>query len=121
MVRQRFEEAVRAYNRRDFLVSQELFERVYAESAEAERPFVRCLLMLASSMYIHFERGGGQGTLNLLRQVLVQMEDFRPACIGVDVDGLYEAVEAWYRDLESRRRPGARFVDRWLMPRITFR
>jgi len=112
--------ALDLYNRGDYLGSQELLETVYAASEVQDQPLVRALLMLASGMHLHFHRGGGRGALNLFRNSLVALDDFRPRRLGVDVDELYQALEAYVDDLKDRRKPGAGFLDRWLAPRIRY-
>jgi len=118
--REKFSRAIGLYNGREFLASQELFEEVHGAADEAERPLVRGLLMLACSMHLHFRRGGGRGVTKLLRQCLFALEEFRPRRLGVEVDELCGAVEAYLGELDTRRKPGAGVFDRWLAPRIRF-
>jgi len=114
----KFCDALNRYNRGEYLDCQELLEEVYRESDASEQPLVRAIAMLASAMHLHFKRGGGRGVLNLLRLCLVTLDDYRPRHLGVAVDELHEAVEAYLQDLQDRRKPGAGFFDRWLAPRI---
>jgi predicted metal-dependent hydrolase len=116
-----FYRAIDCYNRADYLAAQELFEAAHAASEPADRPLVRALLMLACGMHLHFQRGGGRGTANLFRQTLVVLDDYRPRHLGVEVDELSEALQAYLDDLNDRRKPGAGFFDRWLAPRIRYR
>jgi hypothetical protein len=71
-------------------------------------------------MHLHFNRGGGRGTLNLFRQSLIALEDFRPRRLGIETAELYDALAAYVEELQERRRPGARLFDRWLAPRIRY-
>jgi predicted metal-dependent hydrolase len=119
--RDRFAAAIGLYNRGEYLACQETLEQIHAETAAAEQPLVRALLLLACGMHLHFNRGGGRGTLNLLRQSLVALDDFRPRRLGVEVDDLFEALQAYVEDLQERNKSGARFLDRWLAPRIKYR
>jgi len=114
-------EALDLYNRGDYLSCQETLEQVYTGCVADEQPLVRALLMLACGMHLHFHRGGGRGTLNLFRQCLIALEDFRPRRLGIDVADLSEALGAYVEDLQERRRGGARLFDRWLAPRIRYR
>lgn len=117
---QRFYDGVKQYNRADYLGAQECFERVHAECEPADQALVKGLLMLACAMHLHFNRGGGRGTLNLLRQSLIALDDYRPSHRGVQVGELYDALDAYVQDLQERTSAGARFLDRWLAPRIRY-
>lgn len=119
--REKLYEALTLYNQGEYMDCQERLEALHAEAEDADRPLVRGLLALSCGMYMHFRRGGGRGVLNLFRQSLVALDGFRPRHLGVEVEELFDAVQAYLGDLEDRRRPGARFVDRWLVPRIRFK
>ena len=115
-----FSDALSLYNRGEYLDCQETLEAVYAASDAKEQPLVRAILQLACGMHLHFNRGGGRGALNLFRQSLIALDDFRPRYLGVETDELYEALDAYLQELQERRKPGANFFDRWLAPRIRF-
>jgi hypothetical protein len=117
---QRFYDALDQYNRGDYLSAQEALERVHAECEAADQGLIKGLLMLACGMHLHFNRGGGRGTLNLLRQSLIAFDDYRPMHHGVQVAELYDALDAYVQELQDRSKPGARFLDRWLAPRIRY-
>lgn len=116
-----FYQALDLYNRGEYLDCQESLEQVHAGADASDQPLVRAVLMLACAMHLHFRRGGGRGTLNLVRQSLVTMEPFRPRHLGVEVGELYEALEAYLEELKDRRKAGAIFFDRWLVPRVRYR
>lgn len=114
-------EGIALYNRGDYLAAQERLESVLNQVGSDDEPLVRALLMIACGMHLHFQRGGGRGTLNLFRQGLMILDDLRPEASGVATGELYEALEAYLQDLQDRRKPGANFFDRWLAPRIRYR
>ena len=122
---QPFDERLRAaldlYNRGDYLEAQEALEGLYEEAGADVQPLVRAMAILATAMHLHFRRGGGRGVINLLRQFLMTVEDGRQARLGIDVAQLSEAVEAYLADLQDRRKPGAGFFDRWLVPKVSYR
>ncbi len=111
-------EAAALYNRGLYLESQEAFERIHGECDAGRQALPRALLMVACAMHLHFRRGGGRGVQNLLRQSLVILDDLRPRCEGVDTEALYENLAAYLQELGERKRPGAGFFDRWLVPKI---
>jgi hypothetical protein len=118
--RDQLAEGITLYNRGDYFAAQEHLEAVLNAVGADEQPLPRALLMLACGMHLHFHRGGGRGALNLFRQSLILLDDLRPDREGVAVAELVEAMEAYLRELEDRRNPGASFFDRWLAPRIRF-
>lgn len=110
--------AVRLYNEGDYLACQELLEEIHRSCTEEEKALVRALAMLATAMHLHFHRGGGRGALNLIRQSLILLDDLRPAACGVATQDLYDSLAAYLEELQDRRKPGAIFFDRWLVPKI---
>jgi hypothetical protein len=106
------------FNRGEYLDSQVALENAANALSDADQALARGLLMLAGAMYLYFYRGGGRGTLNLMRQALVTLDDLRPQHLGVAIDELFDGTQAYLEDLESRGARRPRFVDRWLVPRI---
>lgn len=116
-----FFEALASYNRGRYVECGSGLEDACLRTHPEDQPFLRALVALACAMHLHFERGGGRGTTNLLRQSLVGLEGFRPRHFGVDVDELASSIEAYFQELQGRKKPGARFFDRWLAPRVRYR
>jgi hypothetical protein len=116
---ERLRDALDLYNRGDYFDAQEQLERLYGEAGADAQPLVRAMVILATAMHLHFRRGGGRGVINLLRQFLMTVEGDREA-LGIDVAQLSEAVEAYLADLQDRRKPGAGFFDRWLVPKVSY-
>lgn len=114
-------DAVDRYNRGDHLDAQEALEGLFNALPADDQPLVRALMILATAMHLHFRRGGGRGVLNLIRQAMVILDELGPEREGVATGELFEAAQAYLQELESRRKPGARFLDRWLAPRIRYR
>lgn len=118
---EQFRDALALYNRGDYFAAQDLLERLHAECEAEDQAMVRAMAMLATAMHLHFNRGGGRGVVNLLRQCLLLLDGRQPACLGVDVADLYEALEAYLQELLDRKKAGAGFFDRWLRPRVRYR
>lgn len=118
---EQLDEAIALYNRGQYFAAEELLECIHASSDPADREMLRAMAMLCTAMHLHFERGGGRGVVNLLRQCLIILEDHQPQYLGVRVNELYEALEAYLQELSGRKKPGATFFDRWLVPRIGYR
>jgi hypothetical protein len=114
-------DAVDRYNRGEFLAAQEALEGLFNRLPGDDQPLVRALMTLATAMHLHFRRGGGRGVLNLLRQTMVVLDELSPEREGVATGELFEAAQAYLQELESRRKPGAGFFDRWLAPKVRYR
>jgi hypothetical protein len=112
---------IQSFNRGDYLESQAALEAAHNALADADQRLAKGLLMLASAMHLFFNRGGGKGTFNLMRQALLTLDDLRPEHLGVPLDDLCESVQAYLDDLQSRSKRDPRFIDRWLVPRIRVR
>ncbi|HVN87668.1 MAG TPA: hypothetical protein VMW17_22760 [Candidatus Binatia bacterium] len=109
---------IERFNRGDYFESQAALESAANASDGADQALAKALLLLAGAMHLYFNRGGGRGVLNLMRQSLVTLDELRPHHLGVRVDELFEAVQAYLDDLEARQGRRPRFIDRWLVPRI---
>ncbi|HUI24893.1 MAG TPA: DUF309 domain-containing protein [Candidatus Kryptonia bacterium] len=109
---------IEQFNRGNYFESQVALEAVVNASKDDEQALAKGLLMLAGAMHLYFNRGGGRGVLNLMRQTLIALDDLRPERLGIRVEELFESVQAYLDDLEARKARGPRFVDRWLVPRI---
>lgn len=113
-------DAIDRYNRGDYFTAQEALERLFNAAPPEDRPLLRALMILATGMHLHFRRGGGRGVLNLLRQAMVVLDQIGPERDGIATGELFDAVEAYLQELESRKKPGAGFFDRWLAPKIRY-
>lgn len=113
-------DAVARFNRGDYFAAQERLEALFNRAPADDQPLVRSLMILAAGMHLHFRRGGGRGVLNLLRQAMVILDDLGTERDGIATGELFEVVEAYLHELESRKKPGAGFFDRWLAPKIRY-
>lgn len=114
----RLQNGVAAYNRGRYFECQQIFEDLHRDCEGGEAALVQSLTMISCGMHIHFHRGGGRGALNLFRQALIILDDLRPACCGVATGDLYDQLFAYVEELQGRSKPGARFFDRFLAPKI---
>jgi predicted metal-dependent hydrolase len=113
-----FRTGIDLFNRGNYFESQMALEAAVNATHEADHALAKAILLLAGAMHLYFNRGGGRGVLNLMRQTLVTLDELRPQHLGVRVDELFEGVQAYLEDLEARRSRQPRFIDRWLVPRI---
>jgi predicted metal-dependent hydrolase len=78
------------FNRDAFWESHEVLERPWRE---ARSGFYKGLILLASA-WVHVQRGNPKGIEAQLRKAVRQLEAYRPAYLGVDVDGVLAHAEA---------------------------
>ncbi|MEO8605089.1 MAG: hypothetical protein ABI629_21155 [bacterium] len=112
--------AVALYNRGAYFDAQQAFETLYNQIEAGDQALVRSLMMLATGMHLHFNRGGGRGALNLFRQSLVILDDLKPERDEIATGELFDALEAYLLEVQGRTKPGAGFFDRWLAPKIRY-
>jgi len=121
-----FEQAIAAFNRGEYFAAAERFEHVRGAAGSDVRDMARALERVAAALHLRFERGGRQATVNLLSQALLTMEDFRPSCVGIDVERLCVELAALADEIRAsprEEREGLRyrarlFVERRRAPKI---
>jgi hypothetical protein len=117
MPERRLKEAVALFNRREFFRAHEILEEAWREVPEGDRVLYETLIRLAVALHLRLNRGAHRGTVNLLQQALVHLEDLRPEAAGVDTAALYETVAGYVERL--RAEPGAAgWRERFRLPRI---
>lgn len=114
----RLDQAIDLFNRREYFSSQERFEQVWRDTAQADRQLVASLVRLSVALHLHLNRGGGRGRNSLLQQCLVEMEDYRPAHLGIDVQALYDDVRAYLDGLTAHNVRRPRLFEGWRVPTI---
>jgi predicted metal-dependent hydrolase len=75
-------------------------------------------IIKAAAGFHHVLRGNHKGAVNLLSDSLRLLEDYRPACLGVDVEVLVGEVGACLRRIEELGKDRLREFDRGMIPRI---
>jgi hypothetical protein len=122
----RFDAAIAAFNRGAFFDAAEMFERAAAESDDDLKALLGALNRIAAALHMRFERGGRQGTVNLLSQAMLALDDLKPARGGIDVERLYAEVYALTEEIRAAPRVGTAgmrhrariFLERRRAPRI---
>ncbi len=77
-----------------FFACHEHFEGLWRKAPSGDRAFYQGLVQLAAAFY-HHEKGNAHGAAALLRRAVRQLEDYRPAHLGLDVDALLEELARW--------------------------
>jgi hypothetical protein len=118
--------AIAAFNRGAYFDAAEMFERIAAESDDDLKALVGALNRIAAALHMRFERGTRQGTINLLSQAMLALDDLKPARAGLDVERLYAEVHALTEEIRASprdesagvRRRARIFLERRRAPRI---
>jgi len=108
---------VRLFNRGRYLAAQQVFEAAMRDAAVADRAFLEALVQLAGGLHLRTRRGATRGALNLIRQALILVDDYRPSAHGVDVDACIADFDAYVDWVKGLGRPH-RFLDRLRIPRL---
>jgi hypothetical protein len=119
--------AIAAFNRGAYFDAAEMFERIAAEAAEDDlKALVGALNRIAAALHMRFERGTRRGTINLLSQAMLALDDLKPARAGLDIERLYAEVHALTEEIRASprdesagvRRRARIFLERRRAPRI---
>jgi len=121
MPQQRLQEAIALFNRRSFFEAHEVLEDAWREVPESDRVLYETLIRLAAALHLRLNRGGRRGTVNLLQQALVHLDDLRPEAAGVDTAALYDDVAAYVERLRAEPGAAAGWRERFRVPRIRLR
>ncbi len=111
--------AVDLFNGRDYFAAHEVLEEVWRGAEPEMRPFYEAVIRIATALHLRVNRGGQRGTVNLLQQALVRLDDLRPVCAAVDTAALYDDVAAYVERLRATPGPVS-LLERFRLPRIRF-
>ena len=115
-------EGIALFNHRQFFACHEVLERLWLATDGRPRDFYRGLIQAAVACY-HWSRGNPAGAMSLYRSSSRYLRRYRPAYLGVDVEGFLERYTELFGWLRRHRVPyEARLVPalRWLRsPRVT--
>jgi len=111
-------EAVTLFNRRAYFDCHQTLEEVWHEASDDDKSFYEGLIRLATGLHLRFNRGGTQGTINLLTQGLMRLENYRPAHQEIDVARLYDDMDTYVTNLKTTKITQVGFLESWRMPRI---
>ena len=121
-----FDRAIEEFNHGDYFAAAEAFDHVLAAAQPDLRDLIGALNRIAAALHLRFERGGRRGSLNLISQALLALEDYRPGRAGIDVERLCAEVAAFAEELRAAphdetgglRHRARLFVERRRAPKI---
>src|SRR3954447_10743191 len=86
-------EGIAEFNRGEYFECHETLEHIWMREPGHIRRLYQGILQIGVGLY-HLRNGNYRGTLNLLGSGAGYLRDFRPRCMGVEIDELIEfAVE----------------------------
>jgi len=110
----------RWFNLRRYMRAQEVWEAAWRTADGDDRAFLEGLVQLAAGLHLRTRRGATRGTVHLLAQSIVLLDDYRTGRHGVDVERLLADVDAFVGWLRERQRPH-RLRDTLRLPRVSVR
>jgi hypothetical protein len=96
--------AIDAFNRGEYFDAAERFEQSLAEVESELKDLVTALNRIAAAMHMRFERGVRQGSINLLSQALLTLDDLKPERGGIDIERLFAEVDAFTAEVRAAPR-----------------
>src|SRR5262249_17342951 len=114
----KLKDAILLFNRREYFACHEVLEPIWQTAEGADKTFYESLIRFATGFHTRFNRHNRQGAINLLTQGLMQLENYRPTHLGIDVGGLYQDVNAHVESPKAKEDIEPGFFERWRAPRI---
>ena len=96
----RLREGIRLFNESRFFECHEVLEDLYHETEEENKPFLEGLIGLAAAFRLFCEFGEVKGSVRLIYQALIRLENYQPAFLQIDVKDLCAAAETWAKGAE---------------------
>ena len=97
----RLQEGVGLFNDGRFFESHEVWESLYLETDAKHKPFLEGMVQLAAALRLYSDFGEIRGPVRMIYQALIRFEAYQPVHLGVKVEELSSAMEAWAKELES--------------------
>ena len=115
----RVRRAIDCFNAKDYFAAHELLEESWREAEAEVQPLYEAMIRIAVALHLRVNRGARRGSLNLLQQALVRLDDLRPVCASIDTARLYDDVSAYAERLRAAPGP-ASLLERFRLPVIRF-
>ena len=90
---ERYLRGVALFNAGEYFDAHEVWEDLWRDCPAADRRFYQSLIQAAVALY-HWGNGNRPGAARLCHSGRRYMEPYRPAHLGLDVDGFWRQVEA---------------------------
>jgi uncharacterized protein len=107
------------FNRGEFFEQHETLEDAWIAETDPIRYLYQGILQVGVGLY-HLERGNLQGARGMMGKGIVQLEPFRPRCLGVDIERFVAQARRCLQSVETLTDETLATFDRSLMPRVEF-
>jgi uncharacterized protein len=107
------------FNRGEFFEQHETLEDAWIAETDPIRYLYQGILQVGVGLY-HLERGNLQGARGMMGKGIVQLEPFRPRCLGVDIERFVAQARRCLQSIETLTDETLATFDRSLMPRVEF-
>jgi len=98
----RFAQGVALFNAGDWYACHDVFEELWHECQGPSRKALQGILQIAVSQ-LHLQRGNLRGATVLLGEGLGRLQAYGPVQLGLDLDHLRSAAQAWLQALQQNR------------------
>jgi len=115
--REALAKAVREFNSWRFYDCHETLEDVWRAEDGPLADFFQGIIKVAAGCH-HLLRGEHKGAVNLLADATKLLEQYQPACLGVDVQRLIDEASACYERIRELGPERTSEFDRSALPRI---
>jgi predicted metal-dependent hydrolase len=97
----RLEEGIRLFNDGKFFESHVALEEFYHGTAAENKAFIEGLIGLAAAFRLFCDFRESKGTVRMIYQALIRLENYQPAFLGIQVKELCQAAETWAKAAEA--------------------
>lgn len=97
----RLREGIRLFNAGRYFESHESFEDFYLRAEEEHKPFLEGLIQLATACRLFRDFGEVKGTVRMIHQAIIRLENYQPTCLRIRVKDLIQAMEEWAKKVEA--------------------
>jgi predicted metal-dependent hydrolase len=97
----RLREGIDLFNQSKFFQCHEVLESFYQETEQENKAILEGLIGLAAAFRLFCDFGEVKGTVRLIYQALIRLENYQPVFLQIEVKDLCEAAEAWAKAAET--------------------
>ena len=117
----RLREGIELFNQSKFFQCHEVWEDFYRETEPENKAILEGLIGLAAAFRLFCDFGEVKGSVRLIYQALIRLENYQPAFLQIRVKDLCQAVEAWAKAAEMPdARPSASNIPKISVQRFGF-
>lgn len=109
--RAQFELGIGHFNAGEFFEAHEVWEEIWLEAPESEKPFLQGLIQIAAAFH-HYHRANLSGTKSLLAAGIAKLRAFSGHHCGVDLNRLLGDLHDWSEAIQQMTAvpPKIRFI-----------